>query len=350
MKRRVVLVLFINIAAACCILTACSQQTAPEIKRTILQFGTLIEITLYDVEPDHAEKALNQLEKNYREYHANWTPWEDSALSKVNQQLKTGNTFNVPASVLPLIEQSIALSKTSQGLFNPAIGELIRLWQFHKHDDPDIQPPDEKLIIELVRKKPNMTNLVLNGTELRSSNTSAQLNFGAFAKGYSIDLSMQYLKKSGIHNAVINAGGDLSVIGHHGDRPWKIGIRHPRKNDVIAWLEARDNESIFTSGDYERFYIHNGRRYHHILNPETGYPATGTTSVTVIHDNAGEADAAATALFVAGPDKWPEIARSMKIHSVMLIDNYGKIHLSPKMAERIHLKDENSNITISEPL
>jgi thiamine biosynthesis lipoprotein len=256
----------------------------------------------------------------------------------------------VPSSVLPLIEQSIVLSKTSQGLFNPAIGDLIRLWQFHKHDDPNIQPPDRQSITKLVNQKPDMADLEFDGTKLRSNNNSTQLNFGAFAKGYSLDLSMQYLKASGIHNAVINAGGDLSVIGNHGDRPWKIGIRHPRKNDVIAWLEVKDNESVFTSGDYERFYIHNGKRYHHILNPETGYPVTGTTSVTVIHDNAGEADAAATALFVAGPEKWVEIARSMRIHSVMLIDEHGKIHLSPKMAERIHLKEEDSSITISEPL
>lgn len=161
---------------------------------------------------------------------------------------------------------------------------------------------------------------------------------------------MQYLKTSGIHNAVINAGGDLGVIGNHGDRPWKIGIRHPRKDEVVAWLEVKNNENVFTSGDYERFYIHNGKRYHHILDPATGYPARGTTSVTVIHNNAGEADAAATALFVAGPEKWVAIARSMGIHYVMLIDEHGKIYMSPKMAERIHLKEEDSDITVSEPL
>ena len=122
------------------------------------------------------------------------------------------------------------------------------------------------------------------------------LNFGAFAKGYAIDQSMKHLHAEGIQNVVINAGGDLSVSGSHGERPWRIGIRHPRKEQSLAWIDARDNESIFTSGDYERFYFYNNKRYHHILDPSTGYPAWGTASVTVIHDNAGEADAAATAI------------------------------------------------------
>ena len=174
---------------------------------------------------------------------------------------------------------------------------------------------------------------------------------GAFAKGYAIDLAIAYLRSWGIENTGINAGGDLRVIGQHGDRPWRIGIRHPREDGVISWLDAEANESIFTSGDYERFYIHAGKRYHHILDPRTGYPAKGTASVTVIHDNAGIADAAATALFIAGPDRWWDIARSMGIHYVMLIDTRGNIHMNPAMAERINFQ-ENSihHILVSEPL
>ena len=337
-------------------ISGCSQDAATETKRTLLKFGTLIEITLYDVEPVLAEKALDQLEKDYTQYHAEWTPWEASSLSRTNQQLESGSTFSVSPSILPLIEQSQILSEQSQGLFNPAIGNLIRLWQFHKHDDPDIRPPDKQLITELVNQHPSMSDLQLDGNKLHSKNTSVQLDFGAFAKGYAIDLSMEYLHTLGIKNAVINAGGDLRVSGNHGNRPWEIGIRHPRNNGpeedgVIAWLEAHDNESIFTSGDYERFYIYEGQRYHHILDPRTGYPAVGTTSVTVIHDNAGVADAAATAIFIAGPEQWLNIARNMGIKYVMLIDTEGNIHMNPKMAERVHFQ-ENSihHILLSEPL
>lgn len=332
-------------------ITGCSHDTEPEIKRTLLKFGTLIEITLYDVEPALARKALDQLEKDFIQYHATWTPWEASSLSRTNQLLKTGGSFSVEPSILPLIEQSKVLSEQSHGMFNPAIGKLIRLWQFHKHDDPEIKPPEKKLIAELVEQQPSMNDLQLQGIRLHSNNPATELNFGAFAKGYAIDLSMEYLHSLGIKNAVINAGGDLRVSGHHGNRPWEIGIRHPRKNGVIAWLKARDNESIFTSGDYERFYIYKGQRYHHILDPETGYPASGTTSVTVIHDNAGIADAAATALFIAGPQRWIDVAKNMGIQHVMLIDTENNIHMNPKMEKRIHLKENHGfNILLSEPL
>ena len=150
---------------------------------------------------------------------------------------------------------------------------------------------------------------------------------------------------------MINAGGDLRVIGQHGERPWRIGIRHPRKDGVIAWLDAEANESIFTSGDYERYYIHDGKRYHHILDPRTGYPAAGAISVTVIHQNAGIADAAATALFVAGAEHWHEIARAMDIKYVMLIDTNLRVHMNPAMQKRIHMvNSETSPMVISQPL
>lgn len=330
---------------------SCAEEPAHEARRTILKFGTLIEVTLYDVEPALAQQALDQIEANFNQYHADWTSWQESPLTRLNDQLVTGEAAQVPPSILPLIEQSQILSQRSQGLFNPGINQLIRLWQIHRRDDPDIHPPTPQAIDEWLQKNPGMDDLILEGSQLRSRNSALELNFGAFAKGYAIDLGLNYLDSLGIKNAVINAGGDLSVRGRHGDRAWKIGIRHPREEGIIAWLEAQDHESIFTSGDYERFYLYEGRRYHHILDPRTGYPAQGATSVTVIHADAGTADAAATALFVAGPERWQSIARSMGIEYVMLIDVEGKIHMSPKMAQRIHFtEDQTDHIVISESL
>ena len=331
--------------------TGCSNQEPDEFKRTILKFGTLIDITLYDVKPALAEKALNQIEANFNQYHADWTSWQDSPLTRINQKLADNQETQAPASIIALIEKSQQLSKNSHGLFNPSINQLIRLWQFHRSDEPDIRPPDHQAILDWLQTKPDMDNLKFNGSKLHSTNPNTQLNFGAFAKGYAIDLSFDYLHSLGISNAIINAGGDLSVRGRHGDRPWKIGIRHPREDHIIAWLEARDKESIVTSGDYERYYEYKGRRYHHILDPRTGYPARGATSVTVIHHNAGTADAAATALFVAGSEQWQDIAQSMGIEYVMLIDTQGQIHLTKKMAKRIHFsQNQSGNIMVSESL
>lgn len=351
MLRRSLLAVYLTICTFTLFTSGCTPTVDTEHKRTLFQFGTLIEITLYGVDRELASTALDKLESDYIQYHADWTPWQDSPLSRTNQQLQSGQSFQVDTEVLPLIEHSISLSEQSQGLFNPSIGGLIKLWQFHRHDDPTLRPPDRQSISQQLKQQPSMRDLKLEEDRLHSNNPSVDLNFGAFAKGYAIDLSMAYLKSIGIKNAVINAGGDLSVSGDHGDRPWSIGIRHPRQSGVIASLEAHDGESIFTSGDYERFYIYEGRRYHHILDPRTGYPATETASVTVITDNAGLADAAATALFIAGPEQWQSVARSMNIDQVLLIDAEGRLHMSPKMASRIQL-EENADypILLSEPL
>ena len=120
---------------------------------------------------------------------------------------------------------------------------------------------------------------------------------------------------------------------------------------MIASISIEGEESVFTSGDYERFYIYQGERYHHILDPRTGYPAKGTQSVTVIHHNSGLADAAATALFIAGPDDWHRIAHKLGLKQVMLIDEQGTIHVSPEMKKRLAFNEENqTTIIVSPPL
>jgi thiamine biosynthesis lipoprotein len=144
----------------------------------------------------------------------------------------------------------------------------------------------------------------------------------------------------GIKHAIISAGGDLKTIGSHGDRPWSIAIQHPRMDTWIAQMETQGEESIFTSGDYERYYEYKGKRYHHILDPRTGYPATGVQSVTVIHTDSGLADAAATALFVAGAEKWLEIAKKLQLKQAMLIDDNGTVFVTPEMKKRLKFNSQ----------
>lgn len=287
-----------------------------------------------------AQQAFTTLDEDFAYWHKVWNPWKKGPLARVNTLIPTQAQFNLPLNLIPLIKQSQQLYETSEGLFNPAIGHLINLWRFHEYEKTDKQPPADDEIQAMVKQAPNMFNLQLDAIKLQSNNESVQLNFGAFAKGYAIERSIQTLQKLGIKNAVINAGGDLKVIGQHKDRAWRIGIRHPRnKQTIIASVQAFDNESVFTSGDYERYFIHNDKRYNHILDPRTGYPADLSQSVTVIHNNAGLADAAATAIFVAGPQNWHRIAKRMGIKYVMLVAANGDIHINPAMQQRIKLNN-----------
>ena len=320
---------------------------------SIFAFGTLIDVTLYATDQQQADNAFNQLQKLFDKHHQDWSPWTNGDLAQLNKKLKTQTTATVPPHLIPIIQTSIRLSQQSDNYYNPAIGQLINLWQFHKYQDNNVRPPDDARIKNLVKKNPRMNDLVFStDKQITNTNPAVMLNFGAFAKGYAIKLGLEHLQTLGIHSAVINAGGDLSVIGQHDDRAWNIGIRHPRNEKVLASVEVRNNENVFTSGDYERAYTFQSKRFHHILDPKTGYPATDMQSVTVIHTDAGLADAAATALFVAGRKDWYKIAKKMNIHQVMLIDADGDIHLTPDMENRLNFRNKSptSRIIVSKEL
>jgi len=195
-----------------------------------------------------------------------------------------------------------------------------------------------------------MEDLIIDQQTLRGNNPALQMDLGGFAKGYAVDRAIERLQALGIRNAIVNAGGDLRAIGRHGKRPWHIGIRHPRKPGIIAAVDVQGDESVFTSGNYERFFDYQGVRYHHIIDPRSGYPARGTLSVTVIHPDAGTADAAATALFVAGPKGWRQVARRMGLQQVMLIDSEMRVHITPAMRKRVFFKGKKlPEIIVSTP-
>jgi thiamine biosynthesis lipoprotein len=331
--------------------SGCDSQTDPLFQDQFFAFGTLIDISLYDVDPQLAKSASNDIEQAFLEMHANWHAWQPGALSSLNRHLSHLDETAIDPSILPLITEAGRLSTLSSGLFNPVIGNLVALWGFHDNPLPVGTLPDSTAVRKLLAQNPTVNDITINGSTISSRNPAVAYDLGGFAKGYAIDRAIEHLRAAGIHDAIINAGGDLRVLGHHGDRPWRIGIRHPRDNGIIASVELSGDTSVFTSGDYERFFEVDGKRYHHIIDPRTGYPATGTASVTVIHEDAATADAAATALFVAGPDQWPETARSMGIRYVMLIDKQGTIHMNPAMQARIQFEPGlDAAVILSGPL
>ncbi|MGD8742380.1 MAG: FAD:protein FMN transferase [Granulosicoccaceae bacterium] len=330
-------ILWLNLAL---LPTACSQPEPPVFHETVLSFGTLVEVTMYGVEDEQASRAYNAILDDLNYMHNTWHAWQPNALARINNLLQTGAEFSLAPSVLPLIIEARELSAQSHGLFNPAIGKLVRLWGFHAEFYEDAQPPEAEQIQALLDAAPGMQDIHIEGLTMYGSNPQLQLDFGAFAKGYAVDVVIEHLREFGIENAIINAGGDLRAIGSRGERPWHIGIRHPDGKGVIASLDLQGDESVFTSGNYERYYEMDGKRYHHIIDPRTGYPAEGTQSVTVLHDKGSIADAAATALFVAGPDAWPAIARDMGIEHVMLIADDGRVQMTPAMQARIRFEVE----------
>ncbi len=333
------------------LLTTGCNRTEPVYNSRFLAFGTINDISIVGVTRQQAEKAVAALEQDFAAMHRSWHAWDPGPLGRTNRLLAEGVRFAAPPSVLPLIRLSKILAEQSEGLFDPAIGKLIALWGFHQDPLECKGPPDEAEIEKLVQAHPSMTDIEVNGIFVRSRNPAVQLDFGAIGKGYGIDLAIEHLRELGIENAIVNSGGDLRAIGSRGGHPWRVAVRSPTGSGTLGYLDIAGDESVFTSGDYERFCQWEGKRYHHILDPRTGYPAQGTRSVTVIHDNAAVADAAATALFVAGPDDWHRIARKMGIHYVLLVDQNDTIHMNPAMAARVHLLEKRRyRVKISPPL
>lgn len=312
---------------------------------SFLKFGTIIQLSLYAATAEQASQAATITEAELTRMHNNWHAWKPGPLTELNQQLASGQAANIDHELLAMVERASELSHQSNGLFNPAIGKLIAAWGFHQDSTADSKPPADELVSKLLAVQPSMQNLLISNNKIRTTNPSVQLDFGAFAKGYGLGLIARKLQSIGIQRFILNAGGDLVAYGEHPQRPWRIAIRDPDGNTTLAVVQAQPGEAIFTSGDYERFYRSGEQQQHHIIDPRTGYPATGTRAVTVLHPDPALADAAATAIFIAGPDQWIKTAADLGASLVLLVDSQHRIHMTQAMADRIEMTN-TSNYTI----
>jgi len=341
------------------LLLACTPQNPYQDRKQQQQFyvfGTLVAITLWDVPEQQATQAFTEIMHSLQALHKKWHAWDDgSQVVALNQAIAQGQAYTVEDEVLlDIIQRAQDLAKQSDYLFEPAIGQLIALWGFHQDEPQLAEPPATAEIEKLLAAKPSIADLAIDGNLITSSNPAVQLDFGAYAKGYAVDLMVEKLKALGIENAIVNAGGNLKVLGTAGERPWMIGIRHPfptEKKSVLAAIAVENEVSVVTSGDYERYFEFDGKHYSHVIHPQTGYPTTNIRSVTVVDDSAAFADAAATALMVAGLDKWYEIAKKMGVRYVLIVDDKGKVYLNPAMIDLAKFqKRDLPDSAISQPL
>ena len=328
--------------AACISLLLLSCAPAPKVhKQTVYVFGTLVSLSAYTTDVLGFEKAVAELDTTFQRMHRDWHAWKgEGQLVMLNRAIARGESHQVDEFLLPLLQQSKLFATQSGDLFNPAIGGLIALWGFHNDEPPGGAPPLPEAIASKVKLKPSMGDLVIEGAQVSSLNPAVSIDLGAYAKGYALNLAVKQLGAAGFANTIVNAGGDLCVAGQPGDRPWRIGVRHPQGNGVLASLAVADGECVLTSGNYERYREYEGIRYAHIIDPRSGYPVQHVASATVIARDGGLADAAATALSVAGPDKWIDVSRAMGLTQVMLVDEHGTVYMTPEMDARARFEIE----------
>ncbi len=311
---------------------------AAELRETRLVFGTLVEIVIRDVDAARGRAALAEAGHLMQRLHNDWHAWQPGALGAINADLRAGRTAPITPGMAEILRRAQHAACASGGTFEPAIGGLVALWGFHS-DRPEGAVPSHAQVSALQARRPRMADLEISDRAVTSSNPAVQIDLGGFGKGAALDAVAAMLRARGIEDAVLNAGGDVNVIGAHGRRPWRVAIRDPFAWGAVASIEMSPDETVYTSGNYERFFEHEGVRFSHILDPRTGHPVREIVSASVLHPSGAHADAAATALGVAGAADWPQIAADMGIRHAMLITDDGRVLASPEMAARLRFED-----------
>jgi thiamine biosynthesis lipoprotein len=273
------------------------------VEMTRFLMDTAVRIAVYDsgLSREQAEKVIDQAFRTMEEIEAKVSSHiSGNEISRLNAQ--AGAAFQ------PVSEETSLLLRTSRlvadetgGAFDVTIGPVKELWPF---DSGTPAVPDSAAIRERLSLV-DYRQIETSDHQVRLIRPGMGIDFGGIAKGLNVDLAVEVLQNAGVRSGIVDAGGNLRIFGKHPRNPhWRIGVKHPRPdpNSLYAVIET-DPVSISTSGDYERFFLAAGRRYHHILDPRTGYPANGCVSVTIVTESAMVADAYSTAVFVMGPEQ-----------------------------------------------
>ena len=345
---------FMALLAVVWLLAACGSP-APWRQESYV-FGTRVEVIIANLPEAQAREAGNRVLREFDRLHRTYHAWQPSELSALNEAIAAGRTQEVTAELAAFIREAQSIAAAGDHLFDPGIGRLIALWGFQTDD---IQPrlPDVAAVKALLARHPSIADLHLEGNRVSSRNTSVALDFGGYLKGVALDRAAASLKHDGVHNALINIGGNIIALGSrdgHGT-PWRVGIQHPRQQTVggaaLASLELRDGEAIGTSGDYHRYFEVGGRRYCHLLDPRTGIPTDSTQSVTLLIEPGPAAgmrsDALSKPIFIAGKE-WQMMARKLGLAAVLKVSADGTASATPAMKARLKIEAPDLKLELAE--
>lgn len=330
------------LAALVFCLVACTR--APLHHQESFVFGTRVEVLIAGLDEAQARPAaaavLREFDRLHRTYHA----WQASELSTLNEAIAAGRTLEVTPEMAALIADAQRIAADGEQLFDPGIGGLIRLWGFQS-DEFKAALPDPELLARWRAAHPGIADLQPDGLRVSSRNRAVALDFGGYLKGVALDRAADILRSQGVNNALINIGGNVLALGTKNGERWRVGIQHPRQPGPLATLQLNDGEAIGTSGDYQRYFEVDGRRYCHLLDPRTAAPVMHTQSLTVLitpRPAAGTlSDAASKPLFIAGSD-WPALAKKLAIDQVLRVDAEGRLQVSSALHRRLEFVGEQT--------
>jgi thiamine biosynthesis lipoprotein len=253
---------------------------------------------------------------------------ESSRISDINRRAADEPVL-AGEELFRLIRRSLDISILTRGAFDITYDSVGQHYDFHERRRPD------DATVEAERKHIDFRHVQLDQGQatVRFTERGVRINLGGIAKGYVVERGVDILRRHGVEDGVVTAGGDSRLLGDHRGRPWMIGIRDPRREGEVAISVPLEDEAISTSGDYERYFDEDGMRYHHIIKPSSGRPVEGIHSATVIGPDAVMTDALSTSVFVMGVDDGLKLIGCLPDYEAIVIDADGEIYYSTGLAD-----------------
>ena len=318
------IIIFLITAAAAAGAVACSSPQKSESQSvTGMYFDTVVTVEAWGADSDTLEHCMEMCETYEQMLSAHI---ETSEISAINQA--EGQPVTVSEETAELIKLGCSYGRLSEGRFDITIAPASNLWDFHDSENASL--PDARELSEAVSHV-DYRCVQVDGCTVTLTDPEAAIDLGGIAKGYIADRMKEYLEKEGVEHALINLGGNmLAVGGRYDGTDFRIGIQKPfaQTGTVLASVSVSD-KSVVSSGNYERYFKLDGRIYHHILDPDTGYPAdTGLYQVTIISDSSVQGDALSTTCFLLGLDKGMELIQSLDGVEAVFVTDDMEIHVS----------------------
>jgi len=302
--------------------------------------GTEIHVVAFTnerVSERDTRSAIDKAVAEIRSLEDLMTTWRPSELQSVND--KAGNWVEVSPATFDVMERSVWAGKTSRGTFDITFASMGDLWKFGDAADATPKPPPAAEVARR-RKLIDFRKIELDAAQSRVKIGKGQrVDVGGIAKGYAVDAAARVLTNAGVSSFLVQAGGDLFGSGRKPDgSPWVSGIRDPRgpATAFFATIELTDH-AFSTAGDYARSYIYDKKRYHHIIDPRTGWPATACRSVTIWAGDAFTADAIDDAVFILGPKEGLELVESLPDVGAVIVDAENRVHVSKRLTETVKI-------------
>lgn len=340
MKKRI---LYLFIGLFLLLLSGCGKATEKSVSKSDFYFDTIITITLYDTENDSLIDDCFALADHYENLFSNTIA--ESDVSRINSN--AGSFVSVDEKTISLVQKSIAYCKKSDGKFDITLGRLSDLWNFSeisKNTKSDTNEVDSSVLpspsrIEKLLSHIDYKNIAIDDTnnQICLQDKEAKLDLGGIAKGFIADEMKQYLVDHDVHSGIINLGGNVLTIGNkqNGD-PFSVGIQKPfSSTGEILGLLRIDDQSVVTSGIYERYYRVNNKIYHHILDLSTGYPYENDLyEVTIISDQSADGDALSTICFALGLSEGMKLIEETDGVEAIFVDSNFNLHCSTGVRDK----------------